>query len=200
MAYTFAGKGYKRTQLNLSIKRIKLNPMPLRFEGVNLNDQDEAVRFYLENGELQPLLHSLSKHGYFDEEPIVAVPVSLPEKIKSLPEEELMWSEDYVLHIHNPNNHFIVIEGNRRIAAAIALMKGDSVFPGFDIPDVPEDILFDLSVIPSIIYTSEKEVLPYLYVRHTDFQKKWSDKEISSFQSRMDSFGHSKEYIDQFKS
>ena len=199
MAYTFAGRGYKRTQLNLSLQRLILNPNPVRHENTDFQSNDEAVRFYLEQGDLQPLIASLATHGYFDEEPIVAVPESLPKSVLELPEEELMWSEEYVLHIHNPNNSFVVIEGNRRVAATLAIMSGSDKYPGYGIPEVPEHIMFDLSIIPSIIYTTEKEVLPYLYIRHGDYMKHWEDKECRNFQSKMQSFGHSGEYISLFK-
>jgi len=166
---------------------------------MHFKSEEQAVKYYLENAEIQDLITSMARHGYFDEEPLIAIPEHLPEHIKSLPQEELTWNEEYVLHIHDPVNTFVVMEGNRRLAAVLAIMQGKDVFPDHDIPDVPESIMFDLSVIPSIIYTTEQEVLPYLSVRHAGMAKQWSENEWESFRSRMTSFGHSDDYIELFR-
>lgn len=198
MAYSFAGMGYKRTQLNLSIDRLKLDRNNIRFSGEQSQSEQDLIGKYLQTEGFDRLINSLRTHGYFDEEPLVAIPDNLPDSIKNLPSSDLRWNQEYVLHIHEPKNTFTVVEGNRRVAAIKAILSHAKGTLDLGIGKIEDEVLEDLSIIPSIIYSNYKEVLPYLAIKHGDYTSFWGEKEKTDFKIRMESMGHEQDYIDLF--
>ncbi len=199
MAYSFAGMGYKRTQLNLSIDRLKLDHNNIRFADEEFISESELIGKYLSSDGFDRLINSLRTHGYFDEEPLVVIPDDLPDSIKNLPSSDLRWNQEYVLHIHDPQNTFTVVEGNRRVAAIKAILNHAKGTSDLGIGKIEDEVMEDLSIIPSIIYSNYKEVLPYLAIKHGCYSSNWGDKEMADFKQRMESMGHPQDYIDLFE-
>jgi hypothetical protein len=199
MAYSFAGMGYKRTQLNLSIDRLKLDHNNIRFADEEFISESELIGKYLSSDGFDRLINSLRTHGYFDEEPLVVIPDDLPDSIKNLPSSDLRWNQEYVLHIHDPQNTFTVVEGNRRVAAIKAILNHAKGTSDLGIGKIEDEVMEDLSIIPSIIYSNYKEVLPYLAIKHGSYSSNWGDKEMADFKQRMESMGHPQDYIDLFE-
>jgi hypothetical protein len=61
---------------------------------------------------IDELADSMAQNGYFDEEPLVAIPKILPG---NLIYEELS-SENFENYIKQETTEFVVVEGNRRLA------------------------------------------------------------------------------------
>lgn len=94
---------------------------------------------------------SLSANGYFDEEPLVAVPTE-----------------------RRPG-YYTVVEGNRRLGA-LKLLLDDRTAAKLKIRNIPAitpDRAKSLGVVPVKIYDTRAEVLPYLGFRHITGIKEW---------------------------
>lgn len=172
----FAGTGRKRPLLNIKFENLLLdseNPrLPQDVQGKSQKDIIYALYKFFDTEELA---YSMSENGYFDEEPLVAVPENLPAEFKGLSYEELKISKKYIAFIENPDTTFIVLEGNRRLST-IKLLLDDTLRNEFKIktfPTVEPKIINDLKIIPVIIYPERHQVLPYLGVRHISGIKKW---------------------------
>lgn len=178
----FAGKGNRKPQLDVDITLVQLD-----------NDNPRLVP-YLENREsatqldLLSVLHdhfdtevialSLINNGYFDEEPIIIVPKSLPKDFSfsnfSTPDET---GQEIQKLIDAGEIEFTVVEGNRR-TSAIKLLTQSEYRKQLDIdshyPKVEDkDIIADISKVPCIIYENRDDVSAYLGVRHIGGLLKW---------------------------
>jgi hypothetical protein len=176
MAESFAGIGKKRPQLNIPSEKLLLDPenprLPLDVQGSN---QEKLMYSLYKDFDLRELAESLSQNGYFDEEPLVAIPKDLPAKFKDKSYEELNKDEEYFKLINNKDTKFIVVEGNRRIAT-VKILLSDEIKTELKIkewPELSEPIIDDISSLPVIIYPKRKDVVPYLGVRHIIGIKKW---------------------------
>lgn len=177
----FAGKGRRRPQLNLNLNKIHLD-----VENPRLTRQSESVtefditKILYEEFDLEELALSMAENGYFDEEPIIVVPKNLPlgfdwgkydGKVDDLQSElSDLVSADKI--------EFVVVEGNRRIAAAKIMTDSElrrrlnikeAIFPKPKNKSVEDDI----RIIPAIVYPNRKDVSPYLGIRHITGLLKW---------------------------
>ncbi len=177
MKKEFAGRGRKRPQINIPLSNLEFDSMnPRLAEEHQGGTQLDIIRTLYEEFELDEIAYSMAENGYFDEEPIVAIPAKLPKSFT--------WNEDInklqadldKLLIENRDVRFIVIEGNRRIAAA-NLLVNKGLRERLKIRDLPKartsEIEDDLRVIPSIIYRERKDISPYLGVRHITGVLRW---------------------------
>lgn len=182
MKKEFAGKGNRKPQLDIPIDLIDLDPINPRIVSYTNGKKDlsqiDLTTILYEYFDTQTVAMSLVTNGYFDEEPIVIVPNSLPEgfsfdafpdtdtltaKIKKLIEEELI--------------NFTVVEGNRRVSTIKLLLNQglrekigvEKSYPSSTNPDILEDI----KKIPCIIYENREDVSTYLGVRHIAGLLKW---------------------------
>jgi len=166
----FAGYGGKRPLLYIPIERLFLdsqNPrLPVEVQGKDQSRIKESLRklFYLEE-----LALSISKNGYFDEEPLVAIPRALPPKFSTKAYDELKLDQEYKDFLEDEKTEFVVVEGNRRLCTAKLLLTAEVV----TFPLIAEDIRKDLEKLPVIIYPKRKDVIAYLGVRHIVGVKKW---------------------------
>jgi hypothetical protein len=121
------------------------------------------------------LAYSMAENGYFDEEPLVAIPVDLPEQFQTLPFTELEASLEYRSFIESETTNFLVVEGNRRLAAVKTLLHENlrNHCRIRNYPSITDKVRQDIAVLPVIIYPTRNEVLPYLGVRHISGIKKW---------------------------
>ncbi|MCE9611738.1 MAG: hypothetical protein K8R23_16180 [Chthoniobacter sp.] len=89
--------------------------------------------------DLQPLIDSMYRNGYFYEEPLVAVREPLPEL--------------------NNREVLLVIEGNRRLAALKTILHNPDVY-------TDEAARARLKKVPVIVRDERKETLPFVGFRH----------------------------------
>jgi hypothetical protein len=188
MAKTPTGSGGKRPQLYISADNLHLDPLnprlPEDIQGKNEEEINYALyRFF----DVDELAYSMAENGYFDEEPLVAIPNHLPKKFEGIDGDALTGNNDYLSFIQNPNTHFTVLEGNRRLST-IKLLLSDELRHKFKIrslPEISEEIKNDISVLPVIVYPNRTEVLPYLGVRHISGIKKWEPYAKARYVAKM---------------
>jgi hypothetical protein len=166
------GVGRKRPLLNVEIARLNLDPENPRLPEEAQGLAEPALMQHLyEHFDLDELAQSMAQNGYFDEEPLVAVPIRAPKRLLPKPGEKV--SSKYISFLKTAE--FTVIEGNRRLATA-RILRDASIRQKLHVsgwPDISPDVRRDLDQLPVIIYPTRPEVLPYLGVRHITGNKKW---------------------------
>ena len=103
---------------------------------------------------LDDLIWSLAENGYFSEEPLIGV-----ESGTGLDEDK----------------QYIVVEGNRRLAALkILLFEDDRKSVGLNgVPKPSAEVLPKLNPVPVKVYSSREEIVPYMGVRHIVGVRPW---------------------------
>src|SRR5476651_873012 len=87
---TFAGKGRKRPQLNILASKLFLDPLNPRLPAEIQGKEEQDVIFALyKYFDIEELAYSMAENGYFDEEPLVAIPISLPTEFEGKTCDEL---------------------------------------------------------------------------------------------------------------
>lgn len=183
-----SGLGRKRPQLNIVASNLHLDPLNPRLPEDIQGKSEEEINYALYRFfDVDELAYSMAENGYFDEEPLVAIPNNLPEKFQNIDSNELTGNSEYEAFIQNPTTHFTVVEGNRRLST-IKLLLSDDLKHKFKIrslPEISEEIRNDISILPVIIYPKRTEVLPYLGVRHISGIKKWEPYAKARYVAKM---------------
>jgi hypothetical protein len=178
----FPGRGRKRPQLNIPYNNLFLdayNPrLPAKIQG---KDEPTLLKYIKKAYYLEELAQSMSVNGYLDEEPIVAIPIDLPEKFNDIDEVELKSNTEYIDFLNDSNTKFTVVEGNRRLSTVkLLLSENFSKYLPLD-----EDIKEDLKILPVIVYPKRDTVLTYLGVRHINPVRKWGAYEKARYIAQM---------------
>lgn len=173
MSLIRGGIGHRRPQLDIVIGNLHPDPenprLPKEYQGKQESDLIEALYKFFH---LQELAISMVENGYFDAEPLVAIPNDLSKEFTGIGHQELNKNEGYRAFIENPDTHFTVVEGNRRLSAAKLLLSG--VKKGLPTLGKEHDwVKEDLKLLPIIIYPERKQVLAYIGARHIIGIKKW---------------------------
>ena len=167
------GGGRKRPQLNLDVEQLHLNNQNPRLpEEAQGKIESAILRVLYERFYLDELADSMSKNGYFDEEPLVAIPQKLPKELENTDPN----SEEFVTFIKKEDTSFTVVEGNRRLATVKLLLSTD-LRASLNIKSwslISEEVSEDIKILPVIVYASRAEVIPYLGVRHIVGIQKWN--------------------------
>jgi hypothetical protein len=138
-----------------SVDRLRLDPRNPRLpEDLRGRPQDELLLYLYENGVLEELANSFLDNGYFEHEPLIVTP-----------------DEDHP-------GHWIVVEGNRRLATLMILFRLE---PALDAdveflldPSPTEWQLERLRQVPSYEVASPEAVHEFLGFRHIGGIKTWS--------------------------
>lgn len=112
--------------------------------------QDELLELIVKRYSVSELIESFAVNGYFDEEPLVAIPADQGE------------------------DTYTVVEGNRRLAALRLILdpsKADSL--GVNLPQISNERKRALAAVPVRVHETRKEVLPYLGYRHITGVMTW---------------------------
>ena len=191
-----AGLGRKRPLRNLEIGRLHLDPENPRLpEEVQGKGEEEVLKHLYEHFDLEEIALPMGQNGYFDEEPLVAIPRNLPARLAPKPGEKE--SAEYLAFLDKAE--FTVVEGNRRLATArilrdSAIRQELRVRNWLEISDLVRD---DLDELPVIIYPTRKDVLPYLGVRHITGNKKWDSYAKARYIAAMLENGHEIDAIER---
>ncbi|PAC27001.1 hypothetical protein [Flectobacillus sp. BAB-3569] len=200
MKQSISGGGRKRPQLNIPYENLHLDPLNPRLPEENQGKDEVSICSALyKYFDIEELAFSMKENGYFDEEPLVAVPQELPIYFSGIEGDDLVKNEKYLQYINDKKTQFVVLEGNRRLTT-IKLLLSDSLRNQLKIrtfPEISDEVKNDLSVLPVIIYPSRKEVLPYLGVRHITGIKKWEPYAKARYVAKMVDEGVSIEEIQQ---
>jgi hypothetical protein len=165
------GVGSKKPQLDIHIERLHLDPenprLPRSYQGKSQELITEALYKFFN---LEELANSMAENAYFDAEPLVVIPKSLPIKFTSIESKILKGEREYNEFLNHPSTEFIVVEGNRRLSTAKLLVsRSKKRFPIVE----DQEILDDLKILPCIIYARREDVLAYLGARHIIGTRKW---------------------------
>jgi hypothetical protein len=189
-----AGLGRKRPLRNVEIARLHLDPANPRLPEEAQGRSEPALMQHLyEHFDLEEIAAPMAQNGYFDEEPLVAVPNSISKRLLPKPGEPA--SADYLAFLDTAE--FTVVEGNRRLATA-RILRDDSLRQELHVrgwPEISPEVRHDLDLLPVIIYPTRHEVLPYLGVRHITGNKKWDSYAKARYIAAMLDEGHTIENI-----
>ena len=191
-----AGVGRKRLLKNVEIQRLHLDPAnPRLTEEAQGRSEDELLEHLYLHFDLEEIAAPMGVNGYFDEEPLVAVPIGLPARLT--PKAGDLEPKGYLDFVETAE--FTVVEGNRRLATA-RILRDDSLRRRLRVrtwPTITAEVRADLEVLPVIIYPTRQEVLPYLGVRHITGNKKWDSYAKARYIASMLSEGHTIEMIER---
>jgi hypothetical protein len=181
-----AGLGRKRPLLNVPIDQLHLDPDNPRLpEEVQGKTEEVLLQNLFSHFDLEEIATPMAQNGYFDEEPLVAIPKDLP--VGLAPQAGQAAAADYLAFIKDPATRFTVVEGNRRLATA-RILREQATRQKLHIrnwPEITPEVREDLDELPVIIYPTRKEVLPYLGVRHITGNKKWDSYAKARYISAM---------------
>lgn len=191
-----AGKGKKHPQLDISISQLFLdNENPRLPEETQGKNQSELLKVLYQDFSLGVLAESMANNGYFDEEPLVAIPINLPAELETCSID----SSEFNNFISKPETKFTVVEGNRRLATA-KLLLDQTLRESLKIskwPIISPVVEKDLSILPVIIYQKRVDVIPYLGVRHIVGIQKWEAYAKARYIAKMIESGYSLEEIER---
>lgn len=136
------------------------NPrLPRRLQGIK--DEKIIIDYMIKYGNIIELMKSITETGYFDAEPLLVVPDMLSDM-------------------------FIVVEGNRRLAALklidnpqLGKVRIQSIL------EIVNDAMYKPNSIPAILYEKREDVLDYLGYRHITGVKDWGALEKARYLAQL---------------
>lgn len=162
---------------SISIDHLYLDPENPRLPvSAQRGKQSELLRVLYKEFNLGALADSLTKNGYFTEEPLVCIPQRLNKRLsKRLCDYTDKERGQFGESVQADDTDFTVVEGNRRLATCKLLVSMElrKTLGVRSWPELSPDIEADLSSLPAIIYPIRDEVVPYLGVRHIAGIQKW---------------------------
>jgi hypothetical protein len=170
-------RGRKRTQLNIAVDRLHLDPEnPRLSDRWKIKNELELLKVLYEQYNLLEIAESMAKNGYFDEEPLVATPQDIPKDLRYFDDYDTNAKSRFEDFINQQDVHFTVVEGNRRLATVKLLLSTDlkiKLKVSSSFPVITTPVEEDLCILPVIVYPNRDEVIPYLGVRHILGIEKW---------------------------
>lgn len=168
----FPGYGRKRPQVDKPVGLLHLDSQNPRLpEEAQGKSEEELLNVLFREFFLDELAGSMTANGYFDEEPLIAVPCRLPSELEHAEPN----SNEFREYIGSDSTEFVVVEGNRRLAA-VKLLLDLELRENLRIkhwPSLSDPVADDLRTLPVIVYLRRSEVMPYLGVRHIAGIQKW---------------------------
>ena len=136
------------------VENLRLDPdNPRLAETLPHATQAELLREFYRSYDLEPLLLSMSQHGYFSAEPLIGV------------------------RDRETRDEIVVVVGNRRLAS-LKLLLCDEARRAADmdednLPAITDDVRRWLNPVPVKEYPAREDIVPYLGVRHIRGVKDW---------------------------
>ena len=146
---------------------------PRLSSGAGGSSQEALLEELYRRYNLRDVLLSLAQHGYFSEEPLIAVPRGNGDIDKA--------------------KEFTVVEGNRRLAA-LKLLLFEEARKSVDSKGLPEptiEALPKLNPVPVKLYEHRAEIIPYLGVRHITGVKPWDSQSKAKYVRELVEEGYS---------
>src|SRR5579864_548279 len=145
--------------IEVPVKDLLLDPANPRLASVSSNgSQDNLVRLLWDEMAVDEVALSIAANGFFREEPLVVTP---DKKAKG---------------------KFVVLEGNRRLAAVRILREDDlRAKVHADLPVLTESQKRDLDGLPVSVYGSREEIWQYYGFRHINGPKPWDPYSKAQF-------------------
>lgn len=141
----------------VSVERLFLdseNPRLASSQGGNA--QEELVKILWDQMAVDEVAFSIAANGYFLQEPLFVIP---KKKGKKDPGED----------------DFIVVEGNRRLAAVVLLRNSElrRKIRATDLPEINKKQREELDQLPVLIYESREDLWEILGFRHINGPQRW---------------------------
>jgi hypothetical protein len=143
----------------------KQNPrLPESVQNSGLNKIWEHMK---NSYDLDELALSMVENGYFEAEPMVAIPKDVEFSDKE--------SESFDKFRENEDSKYIVVEGNRRLSTIQGLLNSKLKY------EVPDSFLEEVKELPILLYPNRSDVLAFLGVHHLLGVRKWNVYERAKF-------------------
>lgn len=142
----------------MTLKRRDISPDQLlldienpRFGLASKASQSEALEFLFENSDIRELWNSIVENGFLPYEPIIA------------------WQPD------KSKEEFVVIEGNRRLAAVKTLLNPALIadFSRTAVPEIPPEHRSTLNKLPVMVIDHRDDADQYIGFRHVNGARNW---------------------------
>ena len=161
------------------VEALRLDPLnPRLARTLRGATQEELLKALYESHDIEPLILSLAQSGYFSEEPLIGVQhVNGPQE--NGPQEngpqENGPQENGPQENGSQRNAFVIVEGNRRLAALQILLFdwAQRAVGNPELPEIGDGIRSRLNPVPVKEYETREAVIPYLGVRHIRGVKDW---------------------------
>ena len=157
--------------IRVSHDRLQLdnqNPrIPAKFHN---SDLEEIWQYMKKNFELEELASSITENGFFEGQPLVAIPI---EEIK----EDDIHSYNQIINQDNSSSKFIVVEGNRRLSTIQGLLD-DNEFNDYQVNDTLRQ---QFNSLPVVIYPNRDSVASFIGVHHLAGVRKWGIFERATY-------------------
>lgn len=113
--------------------------------------QQDALKFLFETSDIRELWLSINANGFLDYEPLVA------------------WQPD------KGTERYIVVEGNRRLAAVKTLLKPDLIadFSKTSVPQISDKAKATLKSLPVTVIANKDDADEYIGFRHVNGSRTW---------------------------
>jgi len=119
--------------------------------GLSTNDtQTEALKYLFDTSDIKELWYSIVENGFVEYEPLVAFKMPGEEK-------------------------FVVVEGNRRLAAVKSLLEPELIrsFSSTSVPPIPDRFKETLEKLPVTIIEKREDADEYIGFRHVNGSRNW---------------------------
>lgn len=147
----------ERKIIPMSIKELLLDPEnPRLASGAGGGSQKELLKILWNEMAVDEVALSIAANGFFQEEPLFVIP-----------------SESSING--TKNGKYIVVEGNRRLAAVL-LLRDDALreeLRATDLPQIGVEVKRSLDSLPVSIYENRKILWEYYGFRHINGPKEW---------------------------
>jgi hypothetical protein len=140
---------------NLPVQDLRLDPHNPRLpEGMDGTVSEKVVEFYWNHYVLDELIDSFIENGYFEQDPMIVMP---------------------------RKGEYIVLEGNRRLAALIQLLRLPGHIDTATIDQPSQQVRKALAKIPCLVADSRDDVASFLGFKHIGGLKPWSPEAKARF-------------------
>lgn len=139
----------------IPVEQLRLDPANPRLpEGMDGTVSTNVIQYYWDHYVLDELIDSYRENGYFEQEPMIVKP---------------------------EGGKYIVLEGNRRLAALIQLLRLPGYVAKIDTDEAGDDLQAQLAKIPCFVSDSREEVASYLGFKHIGGIKPWPPEAKARF-------------------
>ena len=143
-------------QKSINLSDLEFDPENPRLPEWVERDDESILEHITENYSLDELIHSFLDNGYFEAERLIVI-----ESVDN-------------------GGRYVVVEGNRRLAA-LKILHNQDAYAGFSDISIEPDKLANLSDIPCLIVYDRNDINTYLAYRHIGGMKTWSAEAKARF-------------------
>ena len=142
----------------ISLNKLIFDPQNPRLpKNIDSNNDEEIIKYMLRDASLLELMRSITEIDYSHSEPLLIVP-------------------------NKKNDNYIVVEGNRRLAALKLLSEPTLATVRIkSVNDIVDTKKHTPSLIPCILHKKREDILDYLGYRHITGVKSWGSLEKARY-------------------